>query len=83
MNKISKTEIEKCIFVVRKQKVMLDSDLARIYDVKTKYLNRAVKRNPERFPADFMFQLNEKENELLRFQNGTSKLGSGGRRYLP
>ena len=83
MSKISKTEIEKCIFIVRKQKVMLDSDLARIYGIETKNLNKAVGRNSERFPSDFMFQLNEKEVELLRFQSGTSKMGSGGRRYLP
>lgn len=83
MAKISKTEIEKCIFIVRKQKVMLDSDLARIYWVQTKNLNKAVKRNPDRFPLDFMFQLNDKEAEFLRFQIGTSKEGRGGRRYLP
>ena len=83
MTKISKTEIEKCIFIVRKQKVMLDSDLGRIYCVQTKNLNKAVKRNSERFPPDFMFQLNEKETEFLRFQAGTSKVGRGGRRYLP
>ncbi|MCM2354689.1 MAG: ORF6N domain-containing protein [Pseudobdellovibrio sp.] len=83
MTKISKTEIEKCIFIVRKQKVMLDSDLARIYGVETKALNRAMKRNSDRFPPDFMFQLNEKEAEFLRYQFGTSKVGRGGRRYLP
>ncbi len=55
MTNISKTEIEKCIFIVRKQKVMLDADLARIYCVQTKNLNKAVKRNPARFPSDFMF----------------------------
>lgn len=83
MTKISKTEIEKCIFIARKQKVMLDSDLAQIYGVQTKNLNKAVKRNPNRFPPDFMFQLNEKEADFLRFQSGTSKVGRGGRRYLP
>lgn len=83
MSKISKIEIEKCIFIVRKHKVMLDSDLARIYGVTTKNLNKAVKRNPDRFPSDFMFQLNEKEAEFLRFQSGTSNVGRGGRRYLP
>jgi len=83
MTKISKTEIQKCIFIARKQKVMLDSDLARIYGVTTKNLNKAVKRNPDRFTPDFMFQLNEKEAEFLRFQSGTSNAGRGGRRYLP
>lgn len=83
MTKTSKVEIQKCIFIVRKQKVMLDMDLARIYGVETRTLNQAVKRNPDRFPPDFMFQLNEKEAEFLRSQIGTSKTGSGGRRYLP
>lgn len=83
MIQISKTEIEKCIFIARKQKVMLDSDLARIYGVETKTLNRAVKRNSDRFPLDFMFQLNEKEAEFLRYQFGTSNVGRGGRRNLP
>ncbi len=62
---------------------MLDIDLARIYGVETKILNQAVKRNWDRFPNDFMFQLNEKETEFLRSQMGTSKVGRGGRRYLP
>lgn len=83
MIKISKAEIQKCIFIVRKQKVMLDTDLAQIYGVETRALNQAVKRNPDRFPPDFMFQLNEKESEFLRTQIGTSKTGRGGRRYLP
>lgn len=83
MSKISKTEIEKCIFIVRKQKVMLDSDLARIYGVETKTLNRAMKRNSDRFPTDFMFQLSTTEAENLRYQFGTSSLKYGGRRYLP
>lgn len=62
---------------------MLDADLARIYHVKTKELNKAVKRNPGRFPADFAFQLTDVETRSLRFQSGTSKEGRGGRRYLP
>lgn len=80
---MSIAEIEKCIFIVRKQKVMLDSDLAKIYGVETKALNRAVKRNLSRFPADFMFQLSVNESENLRYQFGTSSLKYGGRRYLP
>jgi len=62
---------------------MLDSDLAGLYAVETKQLNRAVKRNIERFPADFMFQLTEDETAFLRCQSGTSKKERGGRRYLP
>lgn len=83
MDKISNSEIEQCIFIVRKHKVMLDHDLAKIYGVETKNLNRAVKRNLNRFPLDFMFQLSEKEADFLRSQFGTSKVGRGGRRYLP
>jgi phage regulator Rha-like protein len=68
---------------MRGQKVMLDSDLAEIYQVETKMLNRAVKRNLARFPEDFMFQLTPEEAEPLRFQFGTSNTRRGGRRYLP
>lgn len=82
MEKISLNEIEQCIFIVRKQKVMLDSDLAKIYGVETKKLNQAVKRNINRFPQDFMFQLNFNEAEFLRSQFVTSKK-PGGSRYLP
>lgn len=83
MDKISASEIEQCIFIVRKYKVMLDQDLAKIYGVETKNLNRAVKRNLDRFPSDFMFQLSEQETNFLRSQFGTSKLRRGGRRYIP
>ena len=75
--------IENVIFYVRGQKVMLDQDLAELYGVETKKLNQAVKRNIERFPEDFMFSLNKKEWETLKFHFGTSKDGRGGRRYLP
>ena len=70
-------------FVFRGHKVMLDSDLARLYEIETKALNRAVKRNIDRFPDFFMFQLTEDEFESLRCQIGTSNEGKGGRRYLP
>ena len=80
---ISKQEIENQIYTVRDQQVMLDSYLARIYQVETKNLNKAVKRNTERFPASFCFQLTKEEVENLRFQFGTSSLNYGGRRYLP
>lgn len=71
------------IFVVRDQRVILDSDLAGIYGVKTKSLNLAVKRNISKFPSDFMFRLTQAEHEHLRFQIETSKKERGGRRYLP
>lgn len=69
------------ILVFREQKVMLDSDLAALYGVETKVLNQAVKRNLNRFPDDFMFQLSETEFENLMSQNVTSSWG--GRRKLP
>jgi hypothetical protein len=69
---------------VRGQKIMLDSDLARVYGVETKSLNRAVKRNADRFPKDFMFQITRREFETLRYQIGTLKRGRGHhRKYLP
>ena len=84
MSEIIIENIEKIIYAIRGQKVMLDSDLAELYEVETKYFNKAVKRNTDRFPKDFMFQLTKEENECLRFQIGTSNTqGSGGRRYLP
>jgi len=81
-------EISQKIFFIRGHKVMLDSDLALLYEVKTKNLNKAVRRNIIRFPEDFMFQVTEKEGEFLRFQIGTSKIRAtdderGGRRYRP
>ena len=76
--------IERKIYLLRRQKVLLDSDLAVLYGVETKQLNRAVRRNLERFPADFMFQLTPTEARALRFQIGTSDSETrGGRRYLP
>jgi ORF6N domain-containing protein len=76
--------IERRIYLIRHQKVLLDSDLAELYAVTTFNLNKAVKRNLERFPADFMFQLSKDEAAALRFQDGMSKpAGRGGRRYLP
>ncbi len=73
--------IEKKIFYIRALNVMLDRDLAELYGVKTKSLNLAVKRNIDRFPSDFMFQLNKEEFNILRFQIETSRWG--GIRYLP
>ena len=75
--------IEQKIYLIRGQKVMLDRDLAELYQVQTKNLNKAVKRNLDRFPADFMFRVAPEEIESLRFQIGTSNTSRGGRRYLP
>jgi len=82
--------VERSILFIRGQKVMLDSDLAKLYGVQTKVLIQAVKRNIDRFPEDFMFQLTVREVEGLRCQFGTSNLRSqivtsrwGGLRYLP
>ncbi len=74
--------IEKMIFIIRGVKVMLDNDLAELYGVETKNLNKAVKRNIERFPEDFMFKINSNELADLRFQFGTAKLDHK-RRSLP
>jgi phage regulator Rha-like protein len=70
------------IYLIRGEKVMLDSDLAELYEVETKALKRQVKRNGERFPDDFMFQLNKEEYESLRRQIGTLKRGEHAK-YLP
>jgi hypothetical protein len=78
---ISAIHIEDKIYLVRGHKVMLDSDLAEIYGVTTARLNEQVKRNIDRFPHDFMFQLNKTEWQNLISQNATSKWG--GRRKLP
>lgn len=77
--------IERCILFIRDQKVILDKDLAELYGVGTKVLLQAVKRNLRRFPADFMFQLNDEEFVFLRSQFVTSNIsaGRGGRRYAP
>ncbi len=69
------------IYYIRGQKVMLDSDLAELYQVDTKQLKRQVKRNTDRFPKDFMFELTQQEFNNLRSQFGTSSWG--GTRYLP
>jgi hypothetical protein len=76
--------ISRKIYFFRGTRVMLDSDLAQLYRVTTKNLNKAVKRNADRFPSDFMFQLKPIETEHLRFQSGTSSFAAhGGRRYRP
>ena len=80
---ISVERIDKAIYLIRGEKVMLDADLAHLYGVTTARLNQQVNRNPERFPADFMFQLTAKEFKGLMLQTATSKKGRGGRRKLP
>jgi hypothetical protein len=80
---IAAPAIEKRILVVRGRQVMLDEDLADLYGVKTKRLVEQVKRNLERFPGDFMFQLGKEEAAALRSQIATSNAGRGGRRYAP
>lgn len=79
---ISQKEIENRIFLVRGVQVMLDNDLAKIYQVETRALNQAIKRNIERFPNDFMFQLTQSEWENLKSHFVTSSQ-HGGRRTLP
>lgn len=75
--------IERAIVLVHGQKVMLDSDLAELYGVETRALVQAVKRNRDRFPEDFMFQLTREEFDNLRSQPVISSPGRGGRRYPP
>lgn len=78
---ISDHVLENKFYFVQEQKVMIDSDLAELYDVETRVLNQAVNRNKERFPKDFMFQLNKPEWNNLKLQNVISSYG--GRRTLP
>jgi phage regulator Rha-like protein len=75
--------VESRILLLRHQRVILDTDIADLYGVPVKVLNQQVKRNRERFPADFVFRLTSKEDEVLRSQFVTSKQGRGGRRYAP
>ena len=76
-------DIKRRIFTIRGKQVMLDSDLAELYQVETKNLNKATNRNAERFPEDFRFKLTKEEDGNLRFQIGTSREEHGGRRYTP
>ncbi|HKG77776.1 MAG TPA: ORF6N domain-containing protein [Pyrinomonadaceae bacterium] len=75
--------IERRIYLIRGQKVMIDFDLAELYGVTTSRLNEQVTRNRKRFPDDFMFRLTTEEAESLRSQFAISSTGRGGRRYLP
>jgi hypothetical protein len=98
-NKLTTDQLSRLIYEIRGERVMLDSDLAAIYGVETKALNRAAKRNADRFPKDFMFQISsrewqnlkcqigtsssDRESQVLRYRFGTLKTGHGGRRKLP
>ncbi|HEY6769405.1 MAG TPA: ORF6N domain-containing protein [Candidatus Sulfotelmatobacter sp.] len=75
--------VESQVIFLRHQRVILDEQLAKLYGVSVKRLNEQIKRNRERFPSDFMFQLTAEERDVLRSQIATSKTGSGGRRYTP
>ena len=79
----SQSDIEKMIVTIRGEQVLIDRDLAYIYKVEVKQMNRQVKRNIERFPEDFMFQLTKEEYNSLKCQNGTSNKRGGDRRALP
>jgi len=79
----AKNDIEHKIFTIRGIQVMLDNNLAELFTTETKFINRAVKRNIDRFPDEFMFTLTEDEWEILRFQIGTSSAQHGGRRDFP
>lgn len=88
-NEVSRCDVKSMIYVIRNQQVMLDSDLAMLYQVETRVFNQAVKRNIARFPDSFRFQISKDEYEALRSQIVTSKEEDangnkkGGRRYLP
>jgi len=80
---ITESIIESKIYIIRSQKVMMDSDLAEMYNVETKVLKQAVKRNMDKFPDDFMFEMNDKELSVWRSQNVTSNSLKMGLRYKP
>jgi hypothetical protein len=83
MSHLKEQIIEKMIYVIRDQKVMLDKDLALLYEVETRIINRNVQRILKRFPPGFMFQLTEPEYEILISQFGISRSAHGGRRKMP
>lgn len=80
---IDSDSIKDKIYSIRNQQVMLDSDLARLYEVSVKVLNQAVKRNKDRFPDDFMFQINDQEMNNLRSQIVTTNIKWSKKRFLP
>lgn len=83
MDEISLARIENMIYIIREQRVMMDSDLAELYGIETKNLKKAVRRNMNRFPADFMFEMNDEELKNWRFQFGTSNSIKMGLRIKP
>ena len=83
LESVTPEKIQSLIYEIRGFQVMLDSDLAKLYQIETKNLNKAAQRNVERFPEDFRFQLTDEETKFLRFQIGTATSGAGGRRYNP
>ena len=83
LESVTPEKIQTLIYEIRGFQVMLDSDLAKLYQIETKNLNKAAQRNAERFPEDFRFQLTDEETKYLRFQIGTSNSSAGGRRYNP
>ncbi len=83
MSTLPAETIASAIHFIRGQRVLLDADLARLYGVETRILIQAVRRNPQRFPQDFMFQLTGNDLDRLRSQIVISNEGRGGRRYLP
>ena len=83
LESVTPEKIQTLIYEIRGFQVMLDSDLAKLYQIETKNLNKAAQRNVERFPEDFRFQLTDEETKFLRFQIGTSNSSVGGRRYNP
>ena len=80
---LASPNLDHLIHDIRRHRVLLDVDLARLYGVPTKRLNEQLRRNADRFPPDFAFQLTSEEWSVLRSQFATSKSGSGGRRYNP
>ena len=82
-NIVTARPVEALIHVIRGQKVMLDADLASLYQVTTGNLNLAVRRNPKRFPEDFMFKLSTNEAGALLLQTARAETGRGGRRTRP
>jgi len=83
MSHLKEVIIEKMIYVIRDQKVLLDKDLADLYEVETRIINRNVQRNIKRFPLDFMFQLTEEEYEIMLPEIGQVRGTHGGRRKMP
>jgi len=81
--KAAAVSIDLRILILRRQRVILDTALAELYNVPVKRLNEQTKRNGKKFPADFMFQITPRENKSLKSQFATSKIGRGGRRSLP